>query len=711
MASSHTQTRGYIDPSAHWTLRALMAVYRFLASVKLAVISIASLAASLCYATWFEKSHGGPATQEYVYQSVWFSLLLAFLAINIFCAASIRFPWKRRQIGFVVTHIGLLVLIFGSWWGFKFSDEGRAGAPEGGVIDKLIRDQEPMVRIKPLDREGHPEGEFELPFKGGSFDWPAGRYQVISKQKDPFKVTVKAYYTAAMPKHVHVAGKDGTPMVKLRPMIKAPGAKTMADVFESSEQRWLSIPAQTMGYRVSKAAGPATFAFLYVDRPDLVEDFVNPPKNPGILGVARLRYADKAGKPRMLEVRLDDTKTDKPFPLPDSDLTVTFLGAEQKATERPEFIQALGDTELRVAKFNVRKGTGPEITHAGFAAQPMIPAVLASEEGQKAEVALLSIGYYRPPTLGGEGMMGKFGVVEVMGTPESKLYYRIFGRDETPTPAGEARTPKAGTLRGTPGPLPLDETITAFGGNPNMPMTLTFSVEEYLTSGEEKTIYEPYELPIGQRGNGLAAALLEMTVDGETKDIWVHRPPGLNAKFEPVRFKSKAFDLAYDCDRKPLGFSLKLKDFDLDFEPGTEQPTKFVSEVELTDEKMGIKDKPITISMNNPLTHRKLTFYQSSYERLRGPDGRETGDFQSVLQVGYDAGRFLKYLGCSLIVLGAFLQFTMRAGLFSDGGKRDDHKAADRARRLLERKGKLTTPVKSKPGKSKKTKNYDDAIL
>ena len=107
----------------------------------------------------------------------------------------------------------------------------------------------------------------------------------------------------------------------------------------------------------------------------------------------------------------------------------------------------------------------------------------------------------------------------------------------------------------------------------------------------------------------------------------------------------------------------------------------------LTDEEMGIKNKPITISMNHPLTHRKLTFYQSSYERLRGRDGRETGTFQSVLQVGYDAGRFLKYLGCAFIVLGAFLQFTMKAGLFSDGGKRDDQKAADRARRLLERKG------------------------
>ena len=367
-----------------------MAVYRFLASVKLAVLSIAGLATSLGYATWFEKAHGGPATQEYVYQSVGFSILLAFLAINIFCAASIRFPWKRRQLGFVVTHVGLLVLIFGSAWGFKFSDEGRAGTIEGGEIDKLIRDQDSLIRIKPLDAEGRPEGEFELPFKGGSFDWPEGRYQVISKPNDPFKVAVKAYYTAGMPRHVHVAGKDGTPMVKLRPMIKAPGAKEMTDVFATDEQRWLEIPAQTFGYRVSKTAGPATFAFLYVDRPELVEDFLNPPKDPGTLGVARLRYTDKAGKPRMFEVKIDDAKTDKPFTLPDSDLTVTFLAAEQQATERAEFIRALGDTDLRIVKFNVRKGTGPEITHAGYAAQPMIPAVIASEEGQKVENRLSS---------------------------------------------------------------------------------------------------------------------------------------------------------------------------------------------------------------------------------------------------------------------------------------------------------------------------------
>jgi hypothetical protein len=729
--TSHT-SYGHIDPSAPIALRALMAVYRFFASLKLAVISIGSLAAALGYATFYEKKHGSPATQEHVYQSVPFALLLLFLAINIFCAASIRFPWKARQTGFVITHIGLLILIFGSWWGFKYSDEGQAGSPEGGSIDKLIRFQAPVIRIREVDRKtGAAEGEYELPFQGGTFDWPAGQFQVISQAKDPFKVAVKAFYTAGVGKHVHVAGPDGSPMLRIRPRMKPPGGKAMMDVFQEDEERWLAIPARTMGYRTSRKAGPAKFAFLYVDKPELIDDFLNPPKNPGVLGIARLRYADKTGKIRTYEMRIDDAKPDVPIVLPDSDLTVSFIEANQRETENPNFVTLLGDSELSVVRLNVSKANGPKIVHTGFAAQPMIPAVIASEEGQKAEEPLLSIGYFRPPTLGGAGMAGNFGVVEVMGDPEGKLYYRVFGRDETPTPADQPKVPKPGIIKGTPGPLKLDEEITAFGGNPNMPMTLAFSAEQYLTSGVEKTVYEKLELPIGQRGNGLAAALIEMTVNGETKEFWVHRPPGLNPVFDPISFKSKDYQIAYDCDRKPLGFTLKLDDFDIGFEPGTEQPTRFVSHVRLTDEEKGIKDKPITISMNNPLTHRNLTFYQSSYERLRDPTTRrETGDFQSVFQVGYDAGRVLKYFGCILVVIGAFLQFTWRLiirwlakiGINLDSSVRDDAIAADRARRLLERKvkpqlvaasaqSKAKAKARGKLPKSRSSKPQDHEIL
>ncbi len=113
------------------------------------------------------------------------------------------------------------------------------------------------------------------------------------------------------------------------------------------------------------------------------------------------------------------------------------------------------------------------------------------------------------------------------------------------------------------------------------------------------------------------------------------------------------------------------------FEPGTEQATHFVSQVRLTDKSLGIKEQPHTISMNHPLDHRGYTFYQSNYIRVRNPETRQfTGQFQSVFQVAKNPGRPIIYAGCLLVVLGAFLQFYMRAGIFTDGGKKERERAA-----------------------------------
>lgn len=81
--------------------------------------------------------------------------------------------------------------------------------------------------------------------------------------------------------------------------------------------------------------------------------------------------------------------------------------------------------------------------------------------------------------------------------------------------------------------------------------------------------------------------------------------------------------------------------------------------------------------MNNTMDHGGYTFYQSSYQPEEDPrTHRKTGRFMSVFHVRHDPGWYAKYLGCLLVVLGAFLQFYMRAGLFSDGGKREQAKAA-----------------------------------
>ncbi len=681
---------GYIDPSAPWPLRAVMAVYRFLASVKLAVISILSLAATLAYATWFEKKYGSMAVQMYIYEGPWFSTLLAFLAINIFCAASIRFPWKKRQTGFVVTHVGLLTLIFGSWWGFQYSDEGQAGGPEGGVIDKLVRSKFPVVRVKEIDGR---DVEYELPFNGGPFDWPEGKYEVISKPKDPFRVAVLAYHPSARPSHVeHVAAEGGAPMLKLRPRAKPPRAEDFVDALGPGE-RWFSFAESPQGYRITRRAGAAQFAFLYVNRPELVADFLEPPKEFGTLGVARLHYADKSGKPRRYDLKLDDVHPGVPFDLPDSGLKVTFLDAES--------VQGLD-----LLKFYVKGPDGREVLHLGVAGRPMAPSTLPSHEDERrAETPLVRIDYDKPPLLGG-GMSGTLGLVEILGDSDGHLYYRVFGRDESQAPPEEAAARRPGVLVKGPAPLKLDETIVAFGGNPNRPMTLDFSAEEYLTSGEEKKIYERQPMPEGKQDQGIAAALVELTVGGETKEVWVRRSASLDpAPYERVLFGRKAFDVAFDCERAPLGFSLKLDDFHHGLDPGTDMASDYTSKVLLTDEKAGLKDQPVTITMNHPMTHRKLTFYQSQFHT------EGDGDFTSIFQVGHDAGRPLKYAGSLLIVLGAFLQFYMRAGVFSGAGKTDDATAADRARKLLQKKAEKTPASAAKAGKAKKTKTYDDAIL
>lgn len=103
-----------IRPEYSLPVKTALYVYEFFASLGLAVLLLSWLAFTLGWATFLEAAYGTPASQYGAYQTWWFNLLMVLLGINIFCAASIRYPWKRHQTGFVVTHIGLLVLLGGT---------------------------------------------------------------------------------------------------------------------------------------------------------------------------------------------------------------------------------------------------------------------------------------------------------------------------------------------------------------------------------------------------------------------------------------------------------------------------------------------------------------------------------------------------------------------------------------------------------------------
>src|SRR6187399_74957 len=87
--------------------------FRLLGSLQMAVVLLAIFALVLGAGTYVEALVGGKAAHQLVYGTWWFVGLLTLLGVNIFCAAVKKWPWKRHQLGFLITHVGLLTLVAG----------------------------------------------------------------------------------------------------------------------------------------------------------------------------------------------------------------------------------------------------------------------------------------------------------------------------------------------------------------------------------------------------------------------------------------------------------------------------------------------------------------------------------------------------------------------------------------------------------------------
>ena len=102
--------------------------------------------------------------------------------------------------------------------------------------------------------------------------------------------------------------------------------------------------------------------------------------------------------------------------------------------------------------------------------------------------------------------------------------------------------------------------------------------------------------------------------------------------------------------RQRLPFTLQLKEFKVEYYPGTDDPSDYISKVVLKDSRSDT-EREFTISMNNILKYDGYRFYQSSYDDdLRG----------SVLAVSHDPwGVGITYTGYILLLLslvGFFFQ-------------------------------------------------------
>lgn len=126
-------------------------IIRFLGGAPLAAALLFLAALSVAYGTFIESKTGShQSAMESVYSSLAFRFLLGGFFINILVSALRRYPFKLSHIPFLVTHLGLLLIITGlaikSFFGIQGMLTSRAGSETNAVI--IPEEMELVISMK-----------------------------------------------------------------------------------------------------------------------------------------------------------------------------------------------------------------------------------------------------------------------------------------------------------------------------------------------------------------------------------------------------------------------------------------------------------------------------------------------------------------------------------------------------------------------------------
>ncbi len=145
-----------------------------------------------------------------------------------------------------------------------------------------------------------------------------------------------------------------------------------------------------------------------------------------------------------------------------------------------------------------------------------------------------------------------------------------------------------------------------------------------------------------KKKNEEAVPAVQVQFKGESK--WM----GLNSQLFFFD-KDKVYIVAYGNEQQKLSFSLKLLNFKVQHYPFSRKARSYQSEVQVNEKES------VLISMNKPLKWDTWTVYQSGFE-----EDENGKPLASVFSINKDPGRFVKYFGSLLVVLGVLMLFSRR---------------------------------------------------
>ncbi len=562
---------------------------KILGSLSFAIFLIAALAVILIISTTLESWYGTPFAQKIFYQAGWFDFFLALLAINIVCSTLTRVPFKKYHTGFIVTHIGILMLLVGSLLSRLWGAEGQMLLYENESTNS-IRQQTYELRVHTADHETY------------GFDLKSSPNPLSRKLAVPgtdIECAIEEVWENAVVKDEIKKGSLGDPLNHaLRVTIESQSVG-----FNSS--LWLVENNPADPHAAKMQMGMAT-----------VELLKEKPKK-----------AARAEKTEAPVLRIEQLKTGEVFrldpvgsagkevPLGKSGLKVVGIEYFPDARVEQNKLVSVSEKSLNPAvQFEVIDAAGQKERHTKFALFPEFESL----HGKNTQNLFnLQVDFLVPEL--------------VLAEQESKRPSLVF----YPAEGGLWAYQTTSSKTSSEGLVEIGKT-TATGW-----MDFSFRVDEILDNAviEKKvTKSEPHE-----KGD-LAVRVAVYRAGKPVANPWLLLD-------NPVSLDGPEGHLVLSVEPKtlPVPFQLLLKDFRKVDYPGTQNPSSFESDVVLEDaaEKKMIHQ---TISMNRPMDYKGYRIFQSSY--IQNTDLGEASVFTVAKNPGITliySGACVLFLGVVLV--------------------------------------------------------------
>lgn len=601
-------------------------IFKFLSSVKFAVPLMLVSGACVSVGTIYESLYNSEYASLLIYKSDWFGYLLVLLWMNIFFATISRFPFKKHHLGFIVTHIGLLLLLLGGYITNQFGIDGQLFIPVNESSSQL-RLQNLMLAYQ---FDGSPSPQI-IKFKKQVSDQDRSSLKSTQAQLGSVFNLKQSVAFAQIENTFESSNDSENPNIALSFILKS----AFFNVHD-----WLSTEQKP-----SLKMGPAE---LRIQR---VRNF-----DEGSLLSMESKQKNEAPKKSAASKNSPSTRSER--------LRILDMKTQQSIKEFDLLkVQDLKFENLKIKILKKFKNASVEKnkiieSQTSNSLNPAIELEITSlkSNGKKETLREVLFDKFKGFSLHSGGVFSyKFAYDSSLKTSESSSDEEITEQKNTEATQNNPnlilfqvsdKEPHKARVVLYKNAKIVESSFLDEGQTLQTPwMGIQISLGTIRTHAYEKTKVSSVR---PEKAKDLPpTALLVGTDENTENDFWL-----LEGEQKKVNLLGRPATIYLGKEVLDLPFELKLLKFSKKDYPGTNTPMSFESDIALN--TTGTIHK---ISMNEPLKVGEYTIYQSSYIQ-------EPGQTVSIFSVNKDPGRLLKYLGSFILCCGIIIITFMRSSYY-----------------------------------------------